>query len=311
MKKIFAIVVSLSLLFSLSANALAADATDTTETSETKTDTLPDDFSFDVTLDEIENSINQYISKNNMNITKGTEEYTELLYAFCFSDFPDLTDSTLRYYQAYASVYLSNFIPSTTYQFNETASIGEIRQENQKTAEKLLEIAAQYDSNKTIPRFSSYDLFSAREYAKKYAEIPNLAYQYYITGDCTNFASQILYAGGMEINDDWTPQNGTHGEINWINANCFTEYWSLLRGFIGPVCHSLDSIKSAADVGDFISWHNKDTYSFYHVQFVQSKTSDREVFCTQHTPNYYNEKLSSRISSSSFNNEYVVIIDFY
>ena len=63
---------------------------------------LPETFSYDVTIEQIGEDIDQYIEEHNMGIKRDTEEYGELLYEFCFSDCSDLTDTTKRFYEAYA-----------------------------------------------------------------------------------------------------------------------------------------------------------------------------------------------------------------
>lgn len=311
MKKKMSLLLTFVLILGISTNALAMDNAE--DSSESYKVLLPETFSFDVTMDEIANSIDQYIVEHNMKINRNTEEYAELLHNFCFSDFPDLTETELRYYQAYASVYLSKPMSISNYVLEDNRTIGEIKEKNQQLTEKLITAAEQWQPDKVNFRFSAYDLYAAREYAHTYALTPNPNFDYhFIRGDCTNFASQILYAGGMSPNSEWTfDKSNELGHIPWINANAFMEYWTITRGFMGPVCRSVNDVKNAADAGDFIAWHNKDTYAFYHIQFVQTKTADREIYCTQHTPNYYNEKFSSRVSDSAFKNEYVMIIDFY
>lgn len=102
---------------------------------------LPETFSYDVTIEEIGEDIDQYIEEHNMGIKRDTEEYAELLNEFCFSDFSDLTDTTKRFYEAYASVYLSDpTVQSTDDAFGDR-TIGEIRGENQETSNKILEEA--------------------------------------------------------------------------------------------------------------------------------------------------------------------------
>lgn len=277
---------------------------------------LPETFSYDVSMEQIGADIDLYIAEHNMDIERDSDEYINLLYDFCFSDSSDLTATTRKYYEAYASVYLSDDSTDTSMSRTvENKTIGEIRAENQESANKILEAAKQVQPDAVKPRFSSYDLYAARSYAQTYAINPNMQYLEYKT-DCTNFASQILYAGGMKQNDRWkySPLSGTGATSpfrTWVNAHTFTEYWSLERGFLGPACLTLSELKNNADAGDFLAWMDHETLAFYHVQFVQTKTADREIYCTQHTPNYYNQKLSSRVSASDLVNKEVVVIDFY
>lgn len=311
-RKILALITCVC-VFGLSINTWALEKENSKYVSSYYQSALPNTFSYKVTLEEIENDIDEYITEHDIMAERGTEEYTKLMYDFCFSHFSDLTETTIRYYEAYASIYLSDSLDKKQYTIDETKTIGEIREENIKLLKDIKKETEKNHSSEIQPLFSSYDLFTAREYAKKYAIYPNLAFEYHpIAGDCTNFASQILYAGGMPMNTDWTNDSGNDiGHRTWINADGFTKYWSLMRNYLGPTCFSIEDIKNNADAGDFISWQNYDTYKFFHVQFVQNKTADREIYCTQHTPNYYNEKLSSRIDTGYFSNKYAVVIDFY
>ena len=98
---------------------------------------------------------------------------------------------------------------------------------------------------------------------------------------------------------------------NWVNAGGFLEYWSLNRGYLGQVCTTLDQVNTRAKTGDFLVWMETDTFSYYHTQFVQRKVNGY-VYCTQHSPHYYNEKLSGRINDPKkyFENKNVYIVKF-
>ena len=102
---------------------------------------LPETFSYDVTIEQIREDIDQYIDEHDMGIKRDTEEYAEFLNEFCFSDFSDLTDTTKRFYEAYASVYLSDPTVQSTDDAFADRTIGEIRQENQEASNKIIEAA--------------------------------------------------------------------------------------------------------------------------------------------------------------------------
>ena len=104
----------------------ACSGKETNEASAYYESSLPETFSYDVSIKQIGADIDQYIAERNLEIERDTEEYGTLLHDFCFSDFSDLTDTTIRFYQAYASVYLSD---PTGHDTDKT--IGEIREENQ------------------------------------------------------------------------------------------------------------------------------------------------------------------------------------
>ena len=105
---------------------------------------MPETFSYDVTIEEIGEDIDQYIEEHDMGIKRDTEEYAELLNEFCFSDFSDLTDTTKCFYEAYASVYLSDPTVKSTDDAFADRTIGEIRGENQETSNKILEEAEKF-----------------------------------------------------------------------------------------------------------------------------------------------------------------------
>lgn len=81
------------------------------------------------------------------------------------------------------------------------------------------------NSNRNI---SNYDRKKAIDYARKYALYHNNKYKDFSDsgGDCTNFVSQCLYAGGIPLSSLWKPYSGP-----WIRV---TElYYYLLRNSIG------------------------------------------------------------------------------
>lgn len=102
---------------------------------------LPETFSYDVTIEQIGEDIDQYIDEHDMGIKRDTEEYAEFLNEFCFSDFSDLTDTTKRFYEAYASVYLSDPTVQSTDDAFADRTIDEIREENQEASNKIIEAA--------------------------------------------------------------------------------------------------------------------------------------------------------------------------
>ena len=106
---------------------------------------LPSTFSTNVTISEIESALNTYISENNLDIEAGTPEYIEFLTNLSMTnEYPDIDGTQLRYFRAYASVYLSN---ASTQSGNIRAvnllandgdkTIAEIKQENMELAQAL------------------------------------------------------------------------------------------------------------------------------------------------------------------------------
>lgn len=140
---------------------------------------------------------------------------------------------------------------------------------------------------------SGYNVSAAIAYASKYAETVNTSYTYY-RNDCTNFVSQILYAGNIPTASDgngaWYPYSNA-----WINANS-------LMNFLGAKYgrnNSYDSLYTFSNVlnpGDVIGLDYAKNGSIDHLGFVTAKASSSGTYngyvyydfkVAQHTNNYH------------------------
>ncbi|MBH5319952.1 amidase domain-containing protein [Paenibacillus sp. GSMTC-2017] len=135
----------------------------------------------------------------------------------------------------------------------------------------------------------TYNGTKAAEYASKYA-INNNSSQYYTFGnDCTNFASQALFAGGIPMRKDtgphesrpnWWIQFYDAGQflyaVPWVNAN---EFYLTIRG-----TNTIDgyeaSTPQALYLGDIISYDKGNDLNMDHTAVVTSFVNTP----TQHTP---------------------------
>lgn len=72
----------------------------------------------------------------------------------------------------------------------------------------------------------SYDLSKAIAYADKWALSRNPSYSYYggRGGDCSNFVSQCLHAGGFPMNSAWYGYGHDKDAKNWISQNDLRAY---------------------------------------------------------------------------------------
>lgn len=271
---------------------------------------LPSTFSADVTISEIESALDEYITENELNLEVDTPEYIEFLSNLSMTNEYNIDETQLRYFRAYASVYLSNAntqMGNTVSLLNdEDKTIAEIKQEN-------IELEQALQQQQPIQPSQRKDVYSpviAKDYARTYAIIPDFSYRVY-KSDCTNFASHILRAGGMSPNPDWHYDGDLYptGNLMWIQAAGFVQYWSLIRGYLGEVCTTANEVNVYADDGDFLVWMNIDTNEWYHTQFVQSIDMMGDIHCTQHTPNYFNTHFLSRVDSTTFNTNHVYIVD--
>ena len=112
---------------------------------------------------------------------------------------------------------------------NKKKELEKIKTENDNQEKNLNKIKAKA----TKFKFKKYDREAASLYARKYAKNPNKDYPFYgkpdYKGDCTNFTSQCLYAGGIVTDNvgkyQWYKLNSA-----WRGANKFYEYWNDNKG---------------------------------------------------------------------------------
>ena len=151
------------------------------------------------------------------------------------------------------------------------------------------------------PRNTHYDRDLAADYVADYTTPANSEYTNYVTVDCTNFASQVLYAGGMEMtNAVRYPDNttswyyyydsvGLGRSSSWTGAHEFRQYWADVNDYGGK--HAYEFVKyTAGDFSDEDTW--MEIYNYLEpgdiVQYV--RTSDWDTYHTQivHRTSYEN-----------------------
>ncbi|GGI13830.1 hypothetical protein GCM10007377_07920 [Galliscardovia ingluviei] len=141
-------------------------------------------------------------------------------------------------------------------------------------------------------RAPSLNLNAAREYARRYAVTPNSKYgvehrKYFFEADCTNFASQILYAGGvaMQVYDNeamgWWWKSQTSRSISWRSANTFKNY-------MGSGFNTRDwgTLFKNVQAGDFLGLDNGNDGIVDHIGFVFAVNTTYGIRIAQHTKNY-------------------------
>jgi len=140
----------------------------------------------------------------------------------------------------------------------------------------------------------AYDREAAVAYAKKWAFKRNPAFYDFskIGGDCTNFASQCIYAGAKVMN--YTPTFG------WFykSANDRTPSWTgveFLYNFLvnndgqGPFAEEVPLAE--LEIGDIVQLGNS-TGDFYHSPVVVG-FSRGKILVAAHSYDAYNKPLSS------------------
>lgn len=136
-------------------------------------------------------------------------------------------------------------------------------------------------------RTVKYNRAAAVEYAKKWALKRNPSYFDFdgLGGDCTNFASQCLYAGSgvMNYTKDigWYYINSNNRAAAWSGAQYFYNFMTS-NNSVGPTAVSTDI--NHLELGDFIQLH--DGYEFYHTLIVTG-FSGNEPLISAHTRDAY------------------------
>lgn len=139
-----------------------------------------------------------------------------------------------------------------------------------------------------------YNRSVAVEYAKKWALSRNPRYFDFhgFGGDCTNFASQCIYAGARVMN--YTRDFGWY----YISPNDRAAAWSgveYLRRFllnnqsVGP--QGISVSKAQVKLGDVIFFSNGQR--FYHTLVVTGFDTDGEILICAHTVDSYMRRLDS------------------
>ena len=147
---------------------------------------------------------------------------------------------------------------------------------------------------------STYNRDAAVSYALQYALSYNPNYPNFgnLGGDCTNFVSQCLRAGGITMHygatfstNSWYLRSGNDYSSAWTTANILKDYLYMAGGKINAV--RLNST-TGLDRGDLIQLTDasgKATHSLI-VSSVISSTSGNKYFVCAHTENVRNVSLT-------------------
>lgn len=156
------------------------------------------------------------------------------------------------------------------------------------------------------PQNTEYNRTNAQSYIGMYTTSPNSAYHYFTYpaegGDCTNFASQVVRAGGMSMtaavdnpgDSSWYYYGSSWGRgrsSSWTSATKFRTYWADVNG-VGEKNAYQFRVYLALDFNDDDTWY--DIWSYLEpgdiVQYV--RTNDWATYHSQavHRTSYENEE---------------------
>lgn len=142
-----------------------------------------------------------------------------------------------------------------------------------------------------------YNRAKAVEYALNYALSPNPAFRYFSLtynagGDCTNFISQCLLAGGAEMIYDKNPWWYNHSNISSSLDDSWSLSWSIAHSLYWNIrkntVENTEGIKAQVmpsadmlDLGDIIFYQN-DENRIFHSTIVTDYNNGSPLVC-QHT----------------------------
>jgi hypothetical protein len=153
-----------------------------------------------------------------------------------------------------------------------------------KSLYKTPDISDFFSFNLFKQRNSSYfNISDACSYAESFSLTPNPKYKYFdgIGGDCANFASQILNAGGINTTKTWRPYTNP-----WIRVN---ELYSYLTNQNLAIELSNDSLLSK---GCLIQFYTPAIGRFFHSGFITYKLPNNDCLYCCHSYNKLNYPLS-------------------
>lgn len=130
---------------------------------------------------------------------------------------------------------------------------------------------------------SNFNIETACNYAETYALKPNPNYKSFdgIGGDCTNFISQILFAGGLQQNHTWKPYTNT-----WVRVEDLYSYLTSQKlGIKLPDDTYLDK-------GVLIQFYTPSIGRYFHNGFITYKLQNNDYLYCCHSYNKLNYPLS-------------------
>jgi hypothetical protein len=143
-----------------------------------------------------------------------------------------------------------------------------------------------------------YNRESARNYALKWALSRNSQFYDYsgLGGDCTNFASQVLYAGGSNMNYEsvfgWYYTNPNQKSPSWTGVNFLFNFLVSNRSR-GPFAEQVDP--KDIQIGDLIQLSFQDSQNFNHsliVTEVKPTPGPNHIYVSTHSDNQLNVLLA-------------------
>lgn len=125
-------------------------------------------------------------------------------------------------------------------------------------------------TNITLGQVENFDVIHATLYARKYATSPNKKVYKTCKADCTNFASQIINIGGVQMSNEWkayskSKKSGEYTKYTfaWCNADGFVKYHGT-----SSVYDNFAGVTRDAKVGNIIAYDTTNDNDWDHVGYI-------------------------------------------
>lgn len=130
---------------------------------------------------------------------------------------------------------------------------------------------------------SNFNIVESCTYAEKFALSPNAKYKSFenIGGDCTNFISQILFAGGLKQNNSWKPYT-----MPWIRVEDL--YLYLTKNKLATHLPKENSLSR----GCVIQFYTPEIGRYFHNGFITYELQNNDFLYCCHSYNKLNYPLS-------------------
>lgn len=253
----------------------------------------------EMTIGEAELLLKSLLVKTNGVSSIDSDHFGDTLEAFLESNSSSYTNKP--YYddmRAFASTYLI-YLDNQNDQTNDgdlpqaikETTISEIRQENLSKNKLDNAVAANIPTIKIESASSfTYSTSAAKNYIEKWWDGRNPIYESMPGDDCTNFASQVVHAGGYSFANGWYMEQTSN--INWKWSHSWTvvqdffNYWTSTRGHTYRDFSGHGGIASYADVGDILQFYDQvGAKGWYHTAVI-SKISGGNVYYAAHSDNH-------------------------